>query len=116
MRTLNISELLVPDNVAGKGFGLFVISMVLIAPLVRAQEAGQSAEPAGITVRVDKIFEKWDKPDSPGCALAVIKDGRIVYKRGYGMANLDHDLPITPSTVFNIASVSKQFTAAAIIC
>ena len=79
-----------------------------------AREIEQAAEAVGITARVDKIFERWDKPDSPGCALAVIKDGRLVYKRGYGMANLDHDVPITPSTVFNIASVSKQFTAAAI--
>jgi len=115
MRTMNISELLVPDGVARKGFGLFVIGMVVIASLVRAQESEQAAKAAGITARVDKVFEKWDKPDSPGCAIAVIKDGRIVYKRGYGMANLDHDVPITPSTVFNIASVSKQFTAAAVV-
>ena len=94
--------------------GRLAIGVMFIAQLVRAQEPEQSAEAASITSRADKIFEKWDKPDSPGCAIAVIKDGRIVYKRGYGMANLDHDVPITPSTVFNIASVSKQFTAAAI--
>ncbi len=94
--------------------GCLAIGMMIITPLVRAQEAEQAAQTVSITSRVDKIFEKWDKPNSPGCALAVIKDGRIVYKRGYGMANLDHDVPITPSTVFNIASVSKQFTAAAI--
>ena len=95
------------------GRGVLAIAIITIAPLARAQEAEQAAEAAGITARVNKIFEKWDKPDSPGCAVAVIKDGRIVYKCGYGMANLDHDVPITPSTVFNIASVSKQFTAAA---
>ena len=90
------------------------IGLVLFAPLVHAQEAEQSGDAAGITAQVDQLFENWDKPDSPGCALSVIKDGHVVYKRGYGMANLSYDVPITPSTVFNIASVSKQFTAAAI--
>ena len=46
------------------------------------------------TAAVDKLFEKWDKPDLPGCSIAIIKDGQIVYKRGYGMADLDHDIPI----------------------
>jgi CubicO group peptidase (beta-lactamase class C family) len=64
--------------------------------------------------RVDKVFVKWDSTVSPGCALSVIKDGQIIYKRGYGMADLDHDIPITSETVFHVASISKQFTAAAI--
>jgi CubicO group peptidase (beta-lactamase class C family) len=63
---------------------------------------------------VDKVFAQWDKPTSPGCALSVSKDGSIIYKRGYGMADLDHDIPITPTSVFHVASVSKQFTAMAI--
>ncbi len=68
-----------------------------------------------ITDRVDQIFTEWDKPDSPGCALAVIKDGEIIYKRGYGMANLEHNVPIKPETVFDIGSTSKQFTALSIL-
>jgi CubicO group peptidase (beta-lactamase class C family) len=65
--------------------------------------------------QVDKVFEKNDRPDSPGCALGVYRDGQIVYKHGYGMANLNDDVPITPATVFHVASMSKQFTAAAIV-
>ena len=68
----------------------------------------------GLTARVDKLFAEWDKPDSPGCALAIIQDSRVIYKRGYGQADLDHEIPITPSSVFHVASVSKQFTAMAI--
>jgi CubicO group peptidase (beta-lactamase class C family) len=68
-----------------------------------------------ITVKVDRLFTKWDKPDSPGCALAVIQNGEIVYKRGYGMANLEYDIPISPHSVFDIASNSKQFTAMCIV-
>jgi CubicO group peptidase (beta-lactamase class C family) len=64
---------------------------------------------------VDKVFEKWDKTDSPGCALGIYKDGHVIYERGYGMANLNDDVVITPATVFHVASMSKQFTAASII-
>jgi CubicO group peptidase (beta-lactamase class C family) len=67
------------------------------------------------TIEIDKIFAKYDRNDSPGCALAVLSHGEIVYQRGYGLADLDHDIPISPATVFHVASVSKQFTAAAII-
>ncbi len=67
------------------------------------------------TDQVDALFEKWDKTDTPGCALGVIQDGEFVYKRGYGMANLEHGVPNSPSTVFRTGSVSKQFTAMSVV-
>jgi CubicO group peptidase (beta-lactamase class C family) len=67
------------------------------------------------TAAIDALFAEWDKPDSPGCALAVIRDGEITYQRGYGMADLENNTPITPDSVFYIASVSKQFTAASVL-
>lgn len=67
-----------------------------------------------VVAKVDQLFAEWDNWDSPGAALAVVKDGAIVYKRGYGCANLEYNIPITPSTIFHVASVSKQFTAFAI--
>jgi len=82
--------------------------------LVSCLSKGQTL-PSSVTKQVDKVFEKWDKPDSPGCALGIYKDGQIVYKRGYGMADLNDDVPITPATVFHVASMSKQFTAASIV-
>ena len=66
------------------------------------------------TDKVDKLFSKWDSTISPGAALAIIKDGKIIYKRGYGMANLEHNIPITTTSVFRIGSTSKQFTASCI--
>ncbi|MBI4467370.1 MAG: serine hydrolase [Acidobacteria bacterium] len=103
----------------GRMFVLVVVGFVVIAPVVSAQQdkqANREGTPdSSITTRVDKIFEKWDKSDSPGCAVGVIREGRIVYKRGYGMADLEHRIPITPSTVFDLGSVSKQFTAAAVV-
>ncbi|MHC5039061.1 MAG: serine hydrolase domain-containing protein, partial [Planctomycetota bacterium] len=63
---------------------------------------------------IDEVFAEWDRPDSPGCALALIGEEGILYERGYGMANLEYDIPITPETIFHVASVSKQFTAMAV--
>jgi|SRR5579859_199086 len=84
------------------------------AALVAGMAQAQSLTP-DMTKRVDSVFAKWDRPDSPGCALGVYRDGKIIYKHGYGMANLNDDVPITPSTVFHVASMSKQFTAASIV-
>jgi CubicO group peptidase (beta-lactamase class C family) len=63
---------------------------------------------------IDSLFAAWDHPESPGCAVAVVQDGHTLLARGYGSANLDYQVPITPRTVFYLASVSKQFTAAAV--
>lgn len=67
--------------------------------------------PENVFDRVDLLFAPWDRPDSPGASLAVSRDGELVYARGYGSAHLEHDVPITPDTVFHVASVSKQFAA-----
>jgi CubicO group peptidase (beta-lactamase class C family) len=65
--------------------------------------------------RVDHVFAKWNTPSTPGCALAVVQNGTVAYTAGYGTANLELDVPITPQTVFDIGSVSKQFTAMSIL-
>jgi CubicO group peptidase (beta-lactamase class C family) len=64
---------------------------------------------------IDDLFAGLKKPESPGCALAVIKEGKVIYKQGYGCANLEYGTPITPSSVFYIASLTKQFTAMSIL-
>ena len=74
-----------------------------------------SAAQDSLNDKVDRIFAEWNTTSSPGCALAVVKDGRIVYEHGYGMANLELGVAITPQSVFDIGSVSKQITAMAII-
>jgi CubicO group peptidase (beta-lactamase class C family) len=84
---------------------MIFLSMAFLVSLSAADEK---------TDKVDKLFTKWDSTVSPGAALAIIKDGKIIYKRGYGMANLEHNIPITPTSVFRIGSTSKQFTASCI--
>jgi CubicO group peptidase (beta-lactamase class C family) len=64
--------------------------------------------------QVDSIFAEWDRDDSPGCTLGVVRDGGLVYQRGYGSANLDYGIPNSPQMVYYVGSLSKQFTAAAI--
>ena len=70
--------------------------------------------PGAAEARVDQVFARWDRLDTPGCAVSVMRDGSVVYARGYGSANLEYDIPITPSSVFHVASISKQFTAMAV--
>jgi CubicO group peptidase (beta-lactamase class C family) len=69
---------------------------------------------SSILKRVDAIFSEWDRPTSPGCALALIQDDEIIYKRGYGMADLERGVPITPESLFDIGSTGKQFTVSII--
>lgn len=64
--------------------------------------------------RIDSLFSEFDNLDSPGYAIGISKNGKTLYKNGYGSANLDYNIPIEPSSAFSIASVSKQFTAACI--
>lgn len=65
--------------------------------------------------RVDEIFKEFTVAGSPGCTAGVYEGGRVVHRGAYGMANLDHDVKLAPDSVFHVASVSKQFTAAAIL-
>jgi|TARA_B110000467_G_C18325022_1_gene488289 CubicO group peptidase (beta-lactamase class C family) len=58
---------------------------------------------------IDGLFDS--RENKPGCAVGVIKDGEYIHNKGYGMANLEHDIAITSDTIFRIGSVSKQFTA-----
>jgi CubicO group peptidase (beta-lactamase class C family) len=102
---------------------LFVVTTIatvsFIAPTVFGQEkivAKASPTPAeSVTARVDKLFAQWDKPDSTGCALGIIKDGKLIYTHGYGMANLDYNIPISSRSVFEIGSMVKQFIGMSIL-
>lgn len=97
-------------------FFLTIALTLALCPVAFTQVPTAGPAPAEqITARVDQLFAQWDKPDTPGCALAVIKDGQIIYKRGYGMANLQVAAPITPSSVFKVGSIAKQFTAMSIL-
>jgi len=85
---------------------------VLSALLLLANaSASPPASAADVRAKVDAVFREYDRSDSPGCALGVYRDGRIVYERGYGMANLELGVANSPQSVFDIGSTAKQFTA-----
>jgi CubicO group peptidase (beta-lactamase class C family) len=75
-----------------------------------------TAEPVdGLENQLDPIFAEWDQDDMPGMSVAVVRSGELIYSNGFGFAQLEYDIPITPSTLFHVASVSKQFTTMAIL-
>jgi CubicO group peptidase (beta-lactamase class C family) len=80
--------------------------------LIFAQAPAATAQ---IPAAIDKIFERWDRPGSAGCAVGVAHRGEVVYRHGYGMANLEYGVRIGSDTIFESGSVAKQFTAAAIV-
>src|SRR5690349_22857021 len=87
-----------------------VVCLLLIVASGRSY--GQVSD--SIAKKVDRVFSEWDKTNSPGCALAVVKNGKVIYTRGYGMSNMEYAIAITPGSIFHVASISKQFTAACI--
>ena len=85
--------------------------------LAFSQEAVLSDEPplrttAELTAQVDRLFAKWNRQDSPGCAVGIIKGGELVYSKGIGSANLEYRIPNSPQTIFETASFTKSVTCA----
>ena len=84
-----------------------VVAWVSLPALARAQGGDRHTQ-------VDAVFAPWAGTTTPGCAVGISRDGALDYARGYGMSNLECDLPITPQSVFHAGSIAKQFTAFAI--
>src|SRR2546429_1177097 len=85
-----------------------LILTVVIAGAVAAQPA------ASKQAQADRVFGAFNT-HTPGCAVGVAQRGVVVLKSGYGMADLERNVPITADTVFESGSVAKQFTAAALV-
>lgn len=88
-------------------------ALALLVALPLAISAQMRA--ADSATAVDAVFAGWTSTATPGCAVGVARGGRVILTRAYGMANLEYDVPITPTTIFEAGSVSKQFTAAAVV-
>lgn len=92
---------------------LFISAIGALIPLAAAN-AGVTLDPEQIA-RIDKVFTDYDKPGSPGCALGVMSEAQLIYSRGYGQATLEPPAHNDAAKLFDIASMSKQFTAASIV-
>lgn len=91
---------------------LFVVSVVFLSVILTSSGLVRAADPAA--AEIDAIFADYDGTTSPGCSLGVVRDGEMIYRRGYGMANLEYGIALSSRSVFRTASVGKQFTAMAI--
>ena len=91
---------------------IIVTGSGLLAWLLLADSTSAQTYPrTELTTQVDELFAEWDGEISPGAVVGIFMDGRIIYSKGYGVANLDYDIPITPQSVLRIGSISKQFIA-----
>ncbi len=90
---------------------LVLVALLTALPALAAAPSPVRIQPA----RIDAVFKAYSSPSTPGCALGIYQDGRVLYSRGYGMADLNQATPITPTTLFDVGSVSKQFAAASLV-
>lgn len=84
---------------------IFIISALLVNGQISSSEQ----------IKIDSLFKQFNSPNTPGASIGIIKDGSIAYLHSYGMADLEHNIAISDSTLFYIGSVSKQFTAMCIL-
>ena len=88
-----------------------IVSLIIAISIFSANAQRSIPQQASI----DSIFSSWDSSDSPGGTVGIIKEGKLVFAKGYGSANLDYNIPNKTKTVYRIGSTSKQFTAACIV-
>lgn len=91
-----------------------VVAIVFV--FVLTSICAQEVQKRQITsTEIDAVFSQWDTPNKPGIAVGVLSDGEIVYTKGYGLANLEHQIPITSETRFHIGDLAKEFTVYALL-
>jgi CubicO group peptidase (beta-lactamase class C family) len=95
--------------VRGVRTSTLAVSVLLLRGGVDAAASDDRAE------KVDALFAEWDTPETPGAVVAVIKDGQIIHQSAHGMADLERGVPLSPKSLFDIASISKQFTAMSVL-
>lgn len=89
-------------------FHLVLIAFfMMFSPLVSGQKA--------LGTKINEIFSEWNKPGIPGVSVSVVKGGKVIFSKGYGLSSLEYGIPAGPSTVYQVASVSKQVTALAVL-
>src|ERR1700675_2802386 len=92
-----------------RAFG-FAVAVAVVPFALMAQ----TAKTPDVESKVDAVFAKYT-PSTPGCAVGVATNGKPALARAFGMSDLEHDVRISPETIFEAGSVSKQFTAAAML-
>ncbi len=86
------------------------LSLIII--LISFASFSVNANMSDLSKKIDLLFD--DRSQKPGCAVGLVENGEYIHSKGYGLANLEHEIPIGMDTIFRIGSVSKQFTTMAI--
>src|ERR1700761_7456046 len=89
---------------------LILAATTLLSATVKSQSL-----PDSLAKKVDSICSQWNKPNTPGCVVGVVRNDSLIFSNGYGIADLEVGIPIPDTTIFHMASVSKQFTAFSIV-
>ena len=89
---------------------LVILTSTLTTSIASAQNLADST-----IKKIDSLFSKWNKSNTPGCTIGIVRNDSLIYAKGYGLANIEYSVPNTPQTIFHMASVSKQFTAYCIV-
>ncbi|MFA7158399.1 MAG: serine hydrolase domain-containing protein [Kiritimatiellia bacterium] len=108
------SHITAPPSCAVFALTVFLLTKAAFAGEEPAGGKGAEAELEARTRAVNQLFAQWDNTNSAGMAVAVVKDGKTVFRRGFGMAEIETGRAITPETVFDAASLAKQFTGFAV--
>ncbi len=93
---------------------LAVLSLAVLGP-VRGPAAATPPDPNDLAGQIDAVMSAVYKPGEPGAAVIVRKGGRTVFRKGYGLADLELGVPVAPDMVFRLGSITKQFTAVAVL-
>jgi D-alanyl-D-alanine carboxypeptidase len=94
----------------------FILAFTVLLGLVSAGASAPSRDSSNdLAVEIDDVLQKVYKPGEPGASVIVVKDGKIVFRKGYGKANLELGIATQPEMVFRLGSITKQFTAVAIL-
>lgn len=89
------------------------IVFLVMTTVLSATVMGQSLPDSTIS-KVDQLFEKWNKADRPGCVAGIVQEDKLIYAKGFGLANLENKTPNTPASSYYMCSVSKQFAGYAV--
>src|SRR5207253_5461596 len=95
-------------------FASSLMILFVITPDLFAQSSTASAN-SNLAAAMDKVAADVYKPDIPGAAIIVVRNGQVIFRKGYGIANLELNVSIRPEMVFRLGSITKQFTAVAIM-
>ena len=89
--------------------------VLLLCSLISSIGVCAQVLPDSVMKKADGLFAKWNTPNTPGCVIGIVRNDSLIYAKGYGLANMEYGIPNTPETIYHMASISKQFTAYAIV-